>query len=87
MTQLGKERGWQPLTRQQYEGLRSTKGALLVGSVQEVTEKILYEQELFGLTRFLLHNSVGTMPHKQVMRSIELLGTKVAPAVRKHLNR
>ena len=85
MTQLGKERGWQPLTRVQYEGLRSKKGALLVGSVQEVTEKILYEQELFGLTRFLLHISVGTMPHKQVMRSIELLGTKVAPEVRKHL--
>jgi len=85
MTQLGKERGWQPLTRSQYDGLRSKKGALLVGSVQEVTEKILYEQELFGLTRFLLHISVGTMPHKQVMRSIELLGTKVAPEVRKHL--
>lgn len=85
MTQLGKERGWPPLTRPQYEGLRTKKGALLVGSVQEVTEKILYEQELFGLTRFLLHNSVGTMPHKQVMRSIELLGTKVAPEVRKHL--
>jgi len=86
MTQLGRERGWGPMTRQQFEAMRTKKGALLVGSPQEVTEKILYEQELFGLTRFLLHISVGTMPHKQVMRAIELLGTKVAPEVRKHSN-
>jgi probable LLM family oxidoreductase len=86
MTQLGRERGWGPMTRQQFEAMRTKKGALLVGSAQEVTEKILYEQELFGLTRFLLHISVGTLPHKQVMRAIELLGTKVAPEVRKHSN-
>lgn len=85
MSRLGRERGWPPLTPQQYQGLRSPKGALLVGSPEEVTEKILYQQEIFGLTRFLLHISVGTMPHKQVMRAIELLGTKVAPAVRNHL--
>jgi probable LLM family oxidoreductase len=84
MTRLGRERGWPPLTPQQYQGLRSPKGALLVGSAEEVTEKILYQQEIFGLTRFLLHISVGTMPHDKVMRAIELLGTKVAPAVRKH---
>jgi len=87
MTQLGRERGWGPMTRQSFEAMRTKKGALLVGSPQEVTEKILYEQELFGLTRFLLHISVGTMPHKQVMRAIELLGTKVAPEVRKHLSK
>jgi probable LLM family oxidoreductase len=85
MTQLGRERGWSPMTRQQFEAMRTKKGALLVGSAQEVTEKILYEQELFGLTRFLLHISVGTMAHSKVMRAIELLGTKVAPEVRKHL--
>jgi probable LLM family oxidoreductase len=87
MTQLGRERGWQPMTRQQFEAMRTRRGALLVGSPQEVTEKILYEQELFGLTRFLLHVSVGTMPHSKVMRAIELLGTKVAPEVRKHLKK
>ena len=85
MSKLGRERGWPPLTPQQYQGLRSPKGALLVGNAEEVTEKILYQQEIFGLTRFLLHISVGTMPHDKVMRAIELLGTKVAPAVRKHL--
>jgi probable LLM family oxidoreductase len=84
MTQLGRERGWQPMTRQQFEAMRGKRGALLVGSPQEVTEKILYEQELLGLTRFLLHISVGTMPHKNVMRAIELLGTRVAPEVRKY---
>lgn len=84
MTQLGKERGWQPMTRQQFEAMRGKRGALLVGSAQEVTEKILYEQEILGLTRFLLHISVGTMPHNKVMKAIELLGTKVAPEVRKH---
>jgi probable LLM family oxidoreductase len=87
MTQLGRERGWGPMTRQQFEAMRTKKGALLVGSPQEVTEKMLYEQELFGLTRFLLHISVGTMPHKQVMRAIELLGTKVAPEVKKHISK
>lgn len=84
MTQLGKERGWQPMSRQAFENMRTKRGALLVGSAQEVTEKILYEQELLGLTRFLLHISVGTMPHSKVMRAIELLGTEVAPAVRKY---
>jgi alkanesulfonate monooxygenase SsuD/methylene tetrahydromethanopterin reductase-like flavin-dependent oxidoreductase (luciferase family) len=87
MTQLGRERGWQPMTRQQFEAMRTKRGALLVGSPQEVAEKILYEQELFGLTRFLLHVSVGTMPHSKVMRAIELLGTKVAPEVRKHMKK
>jgi alkanesulfonate monooxygenase SsuD/methylene tetrahydromethanopterin reductase-like flavin-dependent oxidoreductase (luciferase family) len=87
MTQLGKERGWQAMTRQQFDAMRTKRGALLVGSPQEVTEKILYEQEMLGLTRFLLHISVGTMPHSKVMRAIELLGTKVAPEVRKHLKK
>jgi alkanesulfonate monooxygenase SsuD/methylene tetrahydromethanopterin reductase-like flavin-dependent oxidoreductase (luciferase family) len=83
MSIIGKERGWPPITRAQFEGGRSRHGALLVGSPQEVIDKILHEQELFGLDRFLLHVSVGTMPHAQVMHSIELYGTIVAPAIRK----
>jgi alkanesulfonate monooxygenase SsuD/methylene tetrahydromethanopterin reductase-like flavin-dependent oxidoreductase (luciferase family) len=83
MSKIGQERGWSPMNRQQYEGMRSPRGSLLVGSPQEVTDKILMEQEMFGLTRFLMHLSVGTMPHDQLMKAIELLGTKVAPAVRK----
>jgi probable LLM family oxidoreductase len=87
MNKIGRERGWSAMTRQQYEALRSERGALLVGDAQEVTDKILYEHDLFGLDRFLLHISVGTMPHDAVMRCIELLGTKVAPAVRREVER
>ena len=83
MTQLGRERGWPPMSREQFEAMRSPKGSLLVGSPAEVVDKILYESEMFGLTRYLLHISVGTMPHEQVMHAIELLGTRVAPELRK----
>ena len=85
MTRLGKERGWSPMDRQHFEAMRGNDGALLVGSPQQVIDKILYEHELFGNTRFLAQMSVGTMPHDKLMHSIELLGTKVAPAVRKYL--
>lgn len=87
MSKIGRERGWPPTTRQQYEASRSSHGALLVGSAQQVAEKIIYEYELFHNTRFLAQMSVGTLPHHQMMRSIELFGTKVAPEVRKHVER
>src|SRR4249919_1074677 len=83
MSNIGRERGWPPTTRAQFEAGRSKQGALLVGSPQQVIDKILFEKELFGLDRFLLHVSVGTMPHAQIMHSIELFGTIVAPAIRK----
>ena len=83
MSNIGRERGWPPTTRAQFEAGRSNQGALLVGSPQQVIDKILFEKELFGLDRFLLHVSVGTMPHAQIMHSIELFGTRVAPAIRK----
>ena len=83
MSNIGRERGWPPTTRAQFEAGRSKQGALLVGSPQQVIDKILFEKELFGLDRFLLHVSVGTMPHAQIMHSIELFGTQVAPVIRK----
>jgi len=83
MTKIGRERGWPGITRQQFEASRSLRGANLVGTPEEVTEKILFQHEIFAHQRFLLQLSVGTMPHEKVMRAIELLGTKVAPAVRK----
>ena len=83
MTKLGRERGWPPSNRQQFEASRSPKAALMVGSPQQVIDKILYEYELFKNTRFLAQMSVGTLPHDKMMRSIELFGTVVAPAVRK----
>ncbi|EKP94058.1 LLM class flavin-dependent oxidoreductase [Thermaerobacter subterraneus] len=87
MDRLGRERGWGPLTREQFEWSRSLHGADFVGNPEEVIEKILYQHELFGHDRFLLQLTVGTLPHKKVLRAIELLGTKVAPAVRKALGK
>ncbi|HDL41507.1 MAG TPA: LLM class flavin-dependent oxidoreductase [Actinobacteria bacterium] len=82
MTRIGKERGWGPMTRPQFEVMRSPEGSLVLGNPQEVATKILRWQEILGISRFMLHVSVGTMPHSQVMHSIELLGTEVAPLVR-----
>jgi probable LLM family oxidoreductase len=85
MNRIGKERGWPPLTRQDFDASRTLRGANFVGSPQEVVEKILFQHEIFGHQRFLLQMTVGSMPHAQVLRSIELFGTEVAPAVRKEL--
>ena len=82
MGRIGRERGWPPPTRARFEAERSPRGALLVGSPQEVVDKILFEHELFGMDRMLLQFSVGTMPHRELLRSIELFGTEVAPVVR-----
>jgi alkanesulfonate monooxygenase SsuD/methylene tetrahydromethanopterin reductase-like flavin-dependent oxidoreductase (luciferase family) len=84
MTRIGKERGWPPTNRQQYDASLSPKGALLVGSPQQVIDKILYEHELFGHTRFLAQMSLGAMPHDKILHAIELLGAEVAPAIRKY---
>jgi probable LLM family oxidoreductase len=87
MTKLGRERGWPPTTRAQFDAMRSPRGALAVGSPQEVIDKILFQHELFGHDRYLAQFSVGTMPHAQIMRSIELMGTRVAPVVRAEIER
>ncbi|HEX2729323.1 MAG TPA: LLM class flavin-dependent oxidoreductase, partial [Rubrobacteraceae bacterium] len=87
MTRIGRERGWSPMGRGQFEAGRSPRGALVVGSPEEVVEKILFEHELFENQRFMAQISVGAMPHEKVMRAIELFGTEVAPAVRKELAR
>ncbi|MDX6591214.1 MAG: hypothetical protein QOJ13_410 [Gaiellales bacterium] len=87
MTRIGRERGWSGMSREQFDALRSPRGALAVGSPQEVVEKILYQHELFGHDRFLAQISVGHLPHDRVMRAIELLGTEVAPAVREEVAR
>jgi probable LLM family oxidoreductase len=83
MNKIGRERGWPPTSRSQYDGTRGLRGALVIGSPQQVIEKLLYQHELFQHQRFLLYPGFGTMPHASVMRTIELLGDVVAPAVRK----
>lgn len=85
MNHIGKERGWSPLSHHDFEAMRSPKGSLVVGSPQQVIDKILHEYDLFKNTRFLAQMSVGTVPHSKVMRSIEFFGTKVAPEIRKTL--
>jgi probable LLM family oxidoreductase len=85
MGRIGRERGWPPPTRRQFDFESSPEGALFIGSPQQVIEKILYEHELFRHQRMLLQFSVGPMAHADIMRSIELFGTVVAPAVREAL--
>lgn len=85
MGRIGRERGWGPMTRGQYEAMRTKRGALFVGSPQELVDKIMYVHELFGNTRLLMQMTVGPTPHSQVMNSIELFGTKVAPVINKEL--
>lgn len=83
MSKIGKERGWSPLTREQFERSRSEKGSLMVGSAQQVVDKILYEHELFGQTRFLAQMGMGSLPHAHLRKSMELFATKVVPEVKK----
>jgi len=85
MDRIGRERGWPPMSRAAFEASRRPEGANLVGSPQEVAEKILFQHSIFGHDRFLIQFSVGTLPHADVMRSIELFGTEVAPIVRREL--
>jgi probable LLM family oxidoreductase len=87
MNRVGRDRGWPPLSRQQFDYSRLPKGALMVGSVQQVIDKILYEHELFGNTRFFAQASVGNVPHAMTMKSIELFGDKVAPVIRKEISK
>jgi probable LLM family oxidoreductase len=82
MNRIGRERGWPPITRTDYDAAAGPRGANFVGTPEQVAEKILYQHGLFGHDRFLLQLGVGGTPHEGVLRSIELLGREVAPAVR-----
>lgn len=85
MNQLGRERGWGPLTRDQFDASCTLRGANFVGSPQEIIDKILFQYEIFGHDRFLLQFTVGSLPHDKVLRCIELFGTEVAPVVRREV--
>ncbi|PNQ82165.1 LLM class flavin-dependent oxidoreductase [Paenibacillus sp. F4] len=87
MNVLGRERGWGPYTRSSFDAARSFEGALYVGDSDTVAQKIIHLRKQVGITRFLLHVPVGTMPHDDVMRAIELLGTEVAPRVREEISK
>jgi probable LLM family oxidoreductase len=85
-TDIGRERGWPPVTRAGFDDQRGPRGALLVGSPDEVAEKIIRHSEaLGGVSRFTFQMNAASLPHAKLMQAIELLGTRVAPAVRKAL--
>ena len=85
-TKIGKERGWPPATRAQFDALRGPTGALLIGDADTVSEKILYVNEVLGgLSRITFQMGVSALPHQKMLRSIELLGTRVAAVVRGEL--
>ncbi len=85
MSRIGKERGWPPTTRAQFDTGATLEGAYFIGSPQEVIDKILLQHQWFKHQRFLLQVSVGTIEHRKVMRAIELLGTRVKPEIDKAL--
>jgi probable LLM family oxidoreductase len=87
MNRIGRERGWPPYQPQQFEQGRGKNGHLLIGDANEVIDKILQMQELFGLTRFSAHMDVGGPSHSSLMKSIEIFGTKIAPKVREALKK
>jgi alkanesulfonate monooxygenase SsuD/methylene tetrahydromethanopterin reductase-like flavin-dependent oxidoreductase (luciferase family) len=86
MNRIGRQRGWPPYQKQQFETGRGPGGHLLIGDASEAIDKILHLQELFGLTRFSAHMDVGGPSHATLMKSIELFGTKIAPKVREALH-
>lgn len=85
MDRVGRSRGWQPMTREQFDFMRSPEGSLMVGSVEQVIEKMIYEYELFGFTRFFAQASLGFVPHEMTIKSIELFAKQVVPEVKKRL--
>lgn len=87
MNRIGRERGWSSYTREQYEAGRSKHGALIIGDANGAIDKILYLQETLGFDRFAAHMDVGGPSHKDLMESIEIFGTKIAPAVKAALHK
>lgn len=85
MDRVGQSRGWQPMTRSNFDYMRSEYGSLMVGSVEKIVEKLLYEYKLFGFTRYLGQASLGSVPHELTMKSIELFATRVIPEFKRRL--
>jgi hypothetical protein len=81
--EIGKERGWPPATRAQFDALRGPTGALLIGDAETVAQKILYVNEVLGgLARITFRMGASALPHQKMLRSIELTVTRAAPIVR-----
>ena len=85
MDRVGRSRGWQRISKEQFDWMRSSGGSLMVGSVDNVVDKLVYEYELFGFTRFLAQASLGWVPHELTMKSIELFASEVIPRFKKRV--
>ena len=84
MNEIGKERGWSPITRRDFEAQLGPNGALLIGNPEEVTEKIIrYSQVLGGISRFTFMMNPASLPHEKLMRATELIGSRIAPVLHK----
>ena len=82
MNEIGKERGWPPITRRDFEAQRGPNGALLIGNPEEVTEKIIrHSQALGGISRVTFMMNPASLPHEKLMRATELIGSRVAPVL------
>jgi len=86
MNRIGQERGWSPMRRGDYDTAATLRGANFVGTPEDVVDKIVFQHEIFGHDRFLLQFTIGGVPHEGILRSIELLGREVVPAVRERLS-
>jgi probable LLM family oxidoreductase len=85
-TDVGKERGWSPVTRAGFDAQRGPHGALLIGNPEEVAEKIVRHNEaLGGISRLTFQMNAASLPHAKLMRAIEAIGTRVAPALKGEL--
>ena len=83
---VAKERGWPAVTRADFDAQRTPEGALLVGDVEEVVEKIVrYSEVLGGISRLTFQMNVASLPHAKLMQAIEAIGTRVVPALRERL--
>ena len=87
MNRIGRERGWPPSGRREYEALRSPRGAVAAGSPEQVAEKLLFEPDLIGHDRYVIQMSVGAVEHAEVLRSMERFAADVAPVVREEVTR
>jgi alkanesulfonate monooxygenase SsuD/methylene tetrahydromethanopterin reductase-like flavin-dependent oxidoreductase (luciferase family) len=85
MNRIGQERGWAPMQRPDYDAAATLRGANFVGTPDDVVKKILFQHEIFGHDRFMIQFTIGGLPHKGILRSIELLGREVAPRIREEL--
>jgi probable LLM family oxidoreductase len=85
-TDIGKERGWRPVTRADFDAQRGPQGALIIGHPDEVVKKIIrHSKALGGISRITFMMNAASLPHVKLMRAIELMGTRVAPALREEI--